>query len=135
MRSTRTSLAARNVAIDALLHRADGGSVLVYTGIQPATPETPATGRLLATGTLGTPAFAPAVDGVAAATAVADEESIEADGDAGWFRVVEADGTTAVWDGTCGTVNANLLFDNLSLIAGARLTFPALTYAVPMQGA
>lgn len=126
----RTAIAARNTYLDALMHLADGGCIRIYTGPQPETPETPASGTLLATGTLPTPAFVPAVDGIASATGV--EGWIDEDGVPGWFRVFQADGVTPVWDGTCGTADANLLFDSVPLVAGARLTFSAFVHAAPI---
>jgi len=134
---TRTSIEARIAGVNAKMALANGGVVRVYTGPRPATVEDPATGTLLSTGQLQATAFDGAVqdgtDVVADAKPIADDPAIAADGIAGWFRVYKADGTTGVFDGTCGTSNANMLFNQTSLVAGIRLTYTSLTYKEPQD--
>jgi hypothetical protein len=64
------SIAAKNAGLDALLALTNGGSLRLYTGGIPATPDDAASGTLLATLALGSPAFGAAVSGVATANAV-----------------------------------------------------------------
>ena len=135
--TVRTAVAARDAAVDAIVRRCDGGTITIYTGPQPATPEAPPLGAELAIGRFGTPAFGRPENGVAVALTIEDEPAIARDGRASWFRVADGNGA-AIWDGSCGTVGdgtADLLFDVLDLIAGARLTFPSLSYSLPMASA
>ena len=44
----KTSISARNTELDALGPQANNGYLRIYTGAQPATPETAASGTLLA---------------------------------------------------------------------------------------
>lgn len=79
----------------------NGGTLNVYSGSQPLSPEAAATGTLLATITLPDPAFEEAEDGEC--IKVGDWSTEAADtGQAGWFRLISSDGT-AVVDGTVST--------------------------------
>lgn len=64
------SIAAENAGLDAILALTNGGSLRLYTGSIPASPDSVASGTLLATLTLGSPAFGAASSGVATANAV-----------------------------------------------------------------
>lgn len=92
--ATRLSNAARSAAADAVVDLVDVGGpgfIRVYTGSQPAGPDTLPTGTLLAEFTLANPAFGAAVNGVATldATPVLTATGL-ADGTAGWFRMLTA---------------------------------------------
>lgn len=93
---------ARTAMCDALVDLLDAGSgagtMQIRTGTKPATPNTAATGTLLATVTLVDPAFGAASSGVAT---LADPGAVTAvaDGTAGWFRALDSTGA-AVFDGT-----------------------------------
>jgi hypothetical protein len=93
--ATRISTAARNAACDAIVDLVYGGSgagvIRVYSGSQPATPATTATGDLLAEFTLSDPAFGAASSGVATldVTPALTDTGIT-DGTAGWFRVLDS---------------------------------------------
>lgn len=92
--ATRLSNAARSAAADAVVDLVDVGGpgfIRVYTGSQPAGPDTLPTGTLLAEFTLANPAFGAAGNGVATldATPVLTATGL-ADGTAGWFRMLTA---------------------------------------------
>lgn len=100
--ATRLSVAVRNAMANAITAQIDGGTgagtVNLYTGTQPATVATAATGTLLATVTLSDPSFGAAANGTITNNAVAEDTSADASGTAGWFRVFDSAGT-AIIDG------------------------------------
>lgn len=100
--ATRIPTARRNAACDSVVDALDAGAaaatVEIRTGSQPASANDAATGTLLATITLGDPAFGAAASGVATANAIATDTG-DAAGTAGWFRAKDSDGNT-VLDGS-----------------------------------
>lgn len=95
-----------HAGLDAITARAGNGAKFrFYTGTQPAkgaaTSET-----LLAEGTCGTP-FAPAASGSALTVNSITFGNALASGDAGWFRVVQSDGTTFVYDAPISDASLN----------------------------
>lgn len=127
----KTSEARRNDMLDTLTANADNGYLRIYTGSIPTAPEESAAGTLLAELRLGATAFAAATGGVATANAITAEDSALDTGTAGWFRVLASDGTTALWDGTCGTSGADLNLTNISIESGDEVTVDAFTVTFP----
>jgi hypothetical protein len=107
------------------------GTLKVYSVSKPATPETGATGTLLATFTLADPAAAAAVSGVATYDfSPAISATVAATGTAGWFRVADSNGT-AVFDGTVGTSGQDLNFSSVSWVASGTVTITGGTLTQP----
>lgn len=108
----------------------------IRTGAQPADPDTAATGTLLATLTMGDPAFGVATDaapgGLLTAGAITADSSADATGTAGYFRI-RATGTGAddVADGECGASGADLNFNTTSITAGSTVSITSLTVTMP----
>lgn len=91
--------ALRNARLDAITTFAGNGALLrIYDGTKPATGGAATT--LLAELTCGSPFAAAAASGVLTLSAITQDASADASGTATWFRVVKADGTTHVLDGT-----------------------------------
>ncbi len=134
--NTRTSIVARNAELNGLAALANSGKVRLYDGAQPATPETAISGQvLLAEWVLPNPAFGSAAGGVITANAVTAVNAIIS-GTAAWFRVLQSDGTTALWDGSAGIgAGFNLNLNTDQILGGAAVSFLALTKTLPMQGA
>jgi len=129
-KNTQMSNLAVNTEANALAALADGGKMHIFTGSQPGTADNALSGQtLLARVTLGTPAFGSAVAGVLTAEQMTGEEAL-ADGDAAWFRLYKADGTTALWDGTVGTTNANLTVPTTTFITGVFVDCASFTHTV-----
>lgn len=104
---SRYSNAAALAEATALSTLPDGGSIKVYSGVQPATADTALSGNtLLATLTLPTPSFTVSVNVLTAAVIAA--ATIAASGVANWFRCLKSDGTTAVFDGNIGNQTVTL---------------------------
>lgn len=109
------------------------GRLLIYSGTQPATPETTATGTLLVTINFATTAFA-AADSTATAAlfgGTAISATVSASGTAGWFRVTDRD-NIALFDGSISTTGADMNFDNITFVSGGTATVNTLTIQSPM---
>ena len=111
---------------------ANGGSVGVYTGSQPATPDVPVSGQtLLVTFTLGTPSFGAPSGGSATANAVASGLAGNS-GNATWFRVFSSTGAP-VWDGSVGTSGADMNFAaTIAFVLGVTYGLTSWTVSMPV---
>ncbi len=127
------SLAAADAAADAVTALIDAtsppGTIRVYTGAAPATPELAPTGTLLVDTTFSNPAFNPASGGTAIANAVTPT-TVLASGTAGYARVYDGAGV-CICNLTVGTSAADVIFSTLSLISGDPLTFSSVSYTQP----
>lgn len=120
---------AANAAVNAVTALANSGFLRIYDGIQAVDANTPvSTQVLLAELTLNATAFAAAVAGVATANAITADASANATGTATWYRVVKADGTTVLFDGSVGTSGANLNLNSTAISIGANVAVTSLTY-------
>ena len=121
--------ANRNRAADAVTARANNGSLRIYGGTVPADANAALGGAtLLAVLPLSATAFAAAVNGVATANAITADSSADATGTATFFRVLESDGTTPVFQGTVGTSGAELNLSSTSVVAGGNVSVTSMTY-------
>jgi hypothetical protein len=122
----RVAVAARNAGLNANFDRADAGAgpgtIKIYSGTQPATADTAASGTLLATFTLADPGFAPAASGVKDLDADPDiSTTAAATGTAGWARCADSDGNT-VFDGSVATSGGDFTINTTSLTSGQTVT-------------
>lgn len=123
----KRTAAAANAACDAMAALCDGGTLNIYDGTQPSTAATAvSTQTLLATLTLGNPAFGSAVNGVATANSITGDSSADATGTASWFRVLASD-DSVVYDGSAGTSSADLILNSTALQSGASVSISSLT--------
>jgi hypothetical protein len=130
---------ARNAACDGIVDLVDAGAgagiIRIYQGTQPANPQTAHGSILLATLTFTDPAFGNAAAGVATASAITSDTSVDATGTAQWARVLDSDGidpTDAVMDMDIGQASGTLDFDDTSFIAGGTAAISSMTVTVPM---
>jgi hypothetical protein len=107
------------------------GTIKIYTGTQPATADSTATGTLLATFTLGNPGFGSAVNGVITLSGTPLTVAASNTGTAGWFRMWKADGTTAVLDGSVGTSGAQINLNTTSITSGVNVSITSGTITMP----
>jgi len=130
----RTAIVSRNAALDAITPLLNSGFLRVYSGAMPATPETAASGTLLAELVFNATAFGAAAAGVATANAITQDASANNTGVAGYVRLLKSDGTTAIFDGdataTGGGGFAEL--NSTSISAGAAVQCTAMTITLPM---
>ena len=111
------TVSIRNAMLDSITTRAGNTALLrIYDGTQPSRGGTATT--LLAELTCGTPFAAGASGGVLTLGAITQDSSANATGNATWFRIVKADGTTFVMDGTVGTSGADLNLTTTSIVSG-----------------
>lgn len=127
----KTSVTARNAELDALGPLANNGYIRIYSGSQPATPETAASGTLLAELRFNATAFGSADSGVITANSITSDSSADATGTAGYYRALKSDGTTALWDGSVGTSGSDLNLNSTAIQSGAAVSITSLTYTLP----
>jgi len=107
----------------------EGGDLEIYTGTQPATANTAASGTLLATIVLPADAFNAASGGVLSKNGTWDD-TVDATGTAGWARLsngaISMDmNITATGDG------GEITLDNISLITGGTVTVSTFNITQP----
>lgn len=134
----RLATTTQNNACDALVDSLDVGStnstgrILIYTGSQPADPQTTATGTLLVTINFNNPAFGASSSGTATmVTSPAVSATVGTSGTAGWFRVTNRN-NAAVFDGNISTSGADMNFDNTAFVSGGTATINSMSITVPM---
>lgn len=130
----RISNAARSGACDSVVDRVDvsgPGKLRVYSGTQPAGPDTAVSGQtLLAEFTLANPAFSAASNGVATLLGTPRTTTGLAAGTATWFRVVDGAGT-AVTDGAVNTASAELVLNTVTISIGVNVEITSGTVTMP----
>lgn len=125
----KLSNAAANIAADAVTALLDAGYLRIYDGTQPATANTAITSQvMLAELRFDATAFAPAVNGVATANMITSDPSAPATGTATWFRALESDGSTVVFDGSVGLSLSNIILSSTSITTGETVSITNLTY-------
>ena len=105
-----------------------GATIEIRTGTKPATPETAASGTLLATVAVSG-SFTASGGSITAANPAA--VTVAASGTAGHFRVKTSGGTAKI-DGTVGTSGADMNLDTVALIAGGTVDLGVPTFTVPV---
>ena len=124
----RLATAQANRAADAVCVRLNSGYLRLYTDTQPATADTAIGAQtLLAELRWNATAFGAAASGVATANAITGATA-GATGTATWFRALESDGTTPVFDGSVGSSGANLNLNSVAISSGAAVSVSAYTY-------
>jgi hypothetical protein len=134
--TTIISTAARNAAADGIAGLADAGAgpgyIEIRTGTQPANPGTAASGTLLATFTLGDPAFGGADTGVTTIDGLPLTTTGVADNTAGYFRLYDSD-DTAIMDGsvTAEGGGGQIELNTLTISTGVDVNLTAGTITMP----
>jgi hypothetical protein len=65
------------------------------------------------------------------ANPVTEDSDINATDTATWFRVLASDGATALWDGSVGIADADLILNTTSLVEHATLQISTVAYTLP----
>jgi len=115
---------------------AAAGKLRIYSGAMPATPETAASGTLLAELTLSYAMGSITGSGATLKLefgAITQDSSADNTGTAGYFRVLRNDGTTAVLDGDVTVTGAGgtLQLNTTSIVSGGPVLVTAFTISVP----
>lgn len=127
----QTSVASRNLSLNAALDVLDGGFLDIYDGAQPATVATAITTQVkLVRCQLGSPAFAAASSGSKTANAIADAIAL-ADGTPTWYTLRKSD-ETRVHENTVGA-GESLVFANgvTQIVQGATVAIDSLVISEP----
>jgi hypothetical protein len=123
--------AARDAALNAVTATVNNGTLRIYSGTAPANADAALSGNtLLAQLTLGATAFGAAASGVATANAISADTSADATGTPTFFRLLQSNGTTVVYQGTAGASGQELNLSNLSggqIVAGGSVSVTSLT--------
>lgn len=128
---TRMSYAACNAENDALAPLANNGYIRIYGGTRPANADTATGETLLAELRFNATAFGASSNGVITANAITADSSANAGGTATWFRCLQSNGTSVLWDGEVGTATADLILNSVTIGAGATVSISALTHTIP----
>jgi hypothetical protein len=109
----------------------NNGYIRIYTGSIPATPQTTASGTLLAELRCASTAFpASSSTGLATANSIASVTASNS-GTAAWARVLKSDGTTAVFDCDVNTAGAIMNINSTSIASGAAVSITSFTIQSP----
>lgn len=114
-----------DAAVNAITALLNSGKMEVFTGSQPGA-DVALTGTLLATMTFGATAFGASSSGTATANAISSGTAGNT-GTAGYFGLLESNGTTVVGTGSVGTSGADLNFNSLSISSGATVSCSSFT--------
>ena len=129
--NTHLSIASWNLALNAGIDVLNSGFMQIYTGAQPATPDTAITSQtLLATLTLSATAFGASSAGTKTANAITSGTAV-ATGTATWFRAFKSDDSTAVIDGSVGTSVADLNLNDTAITSGGSVSVTSWTVSMP----
>lgn len=131
--TTRIAVAVADAMANAAGPLANGGSIKIYTGAQPATVATAASGTLLGTLTLSATAFGSSSSGTITANAITGDSSADNSGTAGWFRAFKSDGTTAIIDGSVTATGGggDMQLDSVAIVAGGTISVSSWTITQP----
>lgn len=135
--SINISTLARNNAGDAIVDLIDVGSIMpngyieIRSGTKPSSPQIAATGVLLSTNNLSSPAFGTFVNGVAVCNQVGDG-TVLTSGSPGWFRIYNKN-QQAVIDGdvTIAGGGGDLQFQSLAFLQGGTVTISSGMASMP----
>jgi hypothetical protein len=141
--AVRFSVGLRNKILDSGLADAfdTTGRINIYTGTQPATAATAASGTLLGTLTLASDSVSSAAaSGVMTFNTITSDTSADATGTAGWGRFYRT-GDTAPGsagnstdrriDFAISTSGSDVNFDSVSFVAGGTIAISSLTLTLP----
>lgn len=131
--------ATGQAALDAIVDRIDTsgpGTLKIYTASQAATADTAIGAQtLLGTLTFSATAFGSASNAdptVATAASITSDSSADATGTVAWARI--ANGTpTTIFDCSCGTSSADIIFNTTSIVSGASVGISSLTVTLPLH--
>lgn len=130
----KRSIAAVNAEADAVCALLNDGYLRIYDGAQPDTADTPVNSQtLLAELRFNATAFAPAIDGVALANAIAVDAAADNTGTAAWFRALKSDGLTPVLDGTAGISSCDIALTTVDIVQNAEVSLSRFSYSAAKE--
>lgn len=126
--------ASANAALQAVLSLHNSGTLKIYSGTQPSTPETALSGNTeLVTFTFSATAFgSQSFSGgyqQASASFMASSVNPDASGTASFARAYKSDGTTVIGDLTVGTSGTDIIIGSTSVQTGTNCS---ITFTLKM---
>lgn len=130
-----TTLADAKLA--AVTTACNSGFIRIYSGTEPATANTALSGNtLLAELTFAATSFgAPTTSGsdrMITANTITQDSTADADGTATFFRAMQSNGTTTVFQGTVGTSGQQLNLSATNIVSGGVVSITSMTYTQPL---
>lgn len=133
MATLNVSVVRRQAMLDNLCGQLNSGTIKIYTGSMPATPETAVSSQtLLGTLTLNATAFgsaSSATPSVATAGSITQDSSADATGTAAWARIATSGGT-AVMDVDVGTSATTIVLNTTSIVSGGPISISSFTLSL-----
>ena len=130
--NTHLSIASWNLALDSALNVLNSGFMQIYTGTQPATPDTALSGNtLLATLPLSATAFGASSAGTKTANAITSGTAV-ATGTATFARFFKSDDATAVLDMSVGTSGTDCVLNDVNITTGGTVAITSATVSMPV---
>ena len=131
----KISTAQRNATVDARKTAYDDGYIRIYSGTQPADPQTALAGNtLLAELRFAATAFGATANGQASSNAIASEDAAPGTGTATFARLLESDGSTVIGDATVAASGADInLTGGPSIAAGQPVSLSGITITQPEE--
>ena len=127
-KNTQLSDVAANAEADAIGRLLDNGYLRIYDGAQPADADTAVTTQnLLAELRFAATSAPAALGGVLTFSTIAAVVAA-ATGTAAWFKALKSDGTSAVFDGSVGASEANMILAALNIQADSQVSVSNFTY-------
>lgn len=134
----RKNTALRNLGLDAIFNSAagialaNGGTLELRSGAQPATADAALTGTVIATIALPADAMGAAAAGAIALAGVWEDLAADAAGVAGYFTMRDAGGTYRIDGSVTATGGAgDMELDNVNLNAGQRFSITGFQLTDP----
>jgi hypothetical protein len=125
--NAKTSIASRNLALDAAFNVLNSGFFKGYDGAQPTDADTALGAQvLLFSCGLSVAAFAAAAAASKLANAIANGTGLAAS-TCSWATLVKSDNTTRVMDMSAGTSGTNLVLNAAVIAVGATISITSLT--------
>jgi len=121
--------AAASAAADAVARQLDNGYLRIYDGTKATNADTAIGAQVLLAELRFNATSAPAAsNGVLTFNAFTADSSANATGTATWFRALQSNGTSAVFDGTVGTGTNDLVVNSTAISSGAAVSVSSFTY-------
>lgn len=138
MATMKITTAVADSLLTTLKAKPNSGTLVVYSGTQPADPDTALSGNTaLATWTFNNPACGSNSSSgnfkVCTASLSASSVTIGATGTASFARMYESDGTTVDGDFTVGTSGTDITFPSVAFSSGVTATLSSFQLKVPFH--
>lgn len=122
----------RNNQVEFFGEEFDGGTLEIYTGMQPADPDSAASGSLLATINIPNPAFGSPASGVVAKSGSWTATATDT-GTAGYARFISADTNRTMDVPVAETGSDVLIINTVDITVGNSVTVISLTLTTPVS--